>query len=192
MTILLTGLLIFFASHTFRWFTPHYRQKLISQLGMAGYKALYAVVSVVALILVIWGYSLSRAEPVVLWLPPVWSRHLAALLMLPAMILLVATYLPGTWLKARLHHPMLLAVKTWALAHLISNGTLTDVLLFGSFLIWAVAGFIYCRREDRAKGFNAAPGRASRDMLALFAGVFLYFIFAFYLHQLLIGVRPFA
>lgn len=192
MFVLLIGLLIFFASHTFRWLTPHYRDRLIAQLGMPGYKALYSVISLIALIFIVWGYSLSRADPLLLWLPPVWTRHLAALLMLPAMILLVATYLPGTRLKARLHHPMLLAVKVWALAHLISNGTLADVILFGSFLSWAVAGFIYCRREDRAKGFTAAPGRVSRDMLALFAGVLLYFIFALYLHQLLIGASPFA
>lgn len=192
MYILLTGLLIFFACHTFRWLTPYYRDRLISLLGMRGYKALYSVISLIALIFIVWGYSLSRADPVLLWLPPIWTRHLAALLMLPAMILLIATYLPGTYLKARLHHPMLLAVKTWALAHLISNGTLADVILFGSFLIWAIAGFIYCRREDNLKGFSAPPGRVRRDMLALFSGVFLYFVFTFYLHELLIGVRPFT
>jgi len=104
--------------------------------------------------------------------------------------LLAAAYIPGNRIKARLGHPMLLATKVWALAHLIANGTLADLLLFGGFLVWAIADFAVSRRRDRAEGVTYPALGIGRDMAVLVAGLVGYVVFAFWLHGLLIGVRP--
>ena len=149
--------------------------------------ALYA-----GLALIVWGYGQARQAPVVLWSAPVWTRHLAALLMLVSMVLLAAAYVPRNGLKARLHHPMVLAVKVWALAHLLANNTLADLLLFGSFLLWAVADFRAARLRDRAAGTVYPPGSTAGTVRTLLVGVLAWAVFAFWGHALLIGVRPFG
>jgi len=128
----------------------------------------------------------------VLYTPPVWARHVAALLMLPAFILIVAGNMRGTRMKAALGHPMLLGTKVWAFGHLLANGTLADVVLFGSFLVWAVADYASARRRDRAAGVVYPAGAWSRDALAVVVGVVAWFVFGFWLHGWLIGVRPFG
>ena len=124
--------------------------------------------------------------------PPLWTRHLAALLTLPAFVLVVAAYVPGNHFKARIGHPMYLGVKMWALAHLLSNGRLADVLLFGGLLAWSVAGFVVSRKRDRAAGMVYAPGRLSRTMLATVVGAGAWAAFAMWAHAAWIGVRPFG
>lgn len=189
---LLLGLVLFVGVHSIRLFADGWRTRTIARLGEGAWKGLYAVVALAGFALIVWGYGLARQQPLVLWTPPVAMRHIAALLTLAAFVLLVATYVPRNHLKARLHHPMLLATKLWAAAHLLANGTLADVLLFGSFLAWAVADFASSRRRDRRLGTVYEPGSVGPTLFALAVGVGLWLVFALWLHERWIGVRPFG
>lgn len=192
MSALIIGLIIFLATHSVRIFAEAGRAELIAQKGLLKYKLAYSIVSLIGLALIIWGYGAARLDPVYLWFPPVWARHLAAVLTLPAFILLAAAYVPRSRIKAGIGHPMAAAVKLWALSHLLANGTLADLLLFGGFLVWAIAVFASARRRDRAMGVEALPGSVRNDALALVAGCVAWFVFARYLHTLLFGIAPFG
>lgn len=192
MLALVAGLVIFLGIHSTGLFAPDWRAAQKRRLGENTWKGIYALIALVGLVLIVWGYGQARMDPVWLWIPPVWTRHLAALLTIPAFVLLVATYLPGTKMKARIGHPMLLGVKFWAIAHLLANGSLADLLLFGGLLIWAVALFVVLRRRDRANGVVRPAGKASRDGMAVVVGLVLWVVFALWLHEWLIGVRPFG
>ncbi|MES2719018.1 MAG: NnrU family protein [Pseudomonadota bacterium] len=192
MSALILGLLMFLGMHSARIVAEGWRTQLIAQRGPGAWKGLYTVVSLVGFGLIIWGYGQARLMPVVLWQAPVWGRHLASLLVLVALVLLVASQVPGNGIKARLHHPMVLGVKLWALAHLLANNTLADLLLFGSFLVWAVLSFRAARQRDRATGTVYPPGSAGRTVLVVVLGVALWAAFAFWLHLWLFGVRPFG
>lgn len=189
MTLLITGLILFLGIHSTGILAPAWREKIQTKLGVNGWKTLYSIVSLLGLLLIIWGYSAARMDPVWLWLPPVWARHLALVLTVPAFILLAATYVPDSNIKARLGHPMLAAIKVWALAHLLSNGNLADVLLFGGFLTWAITGFSVLRRRDRAAGV-VRSGTLRGDLIAVVVGIIAWILFAMFLHTLLIGVSP--
>ena len=192
MTILVLGLLIFLGVHSVRIFADPWRSAMRARLGEGAWKGLYSLVSLAGFALLIWGYGLARQTPLVLWTPPVGMRHLAALLTAIAFILIAAAYVPRNAIKAKLHHPMVLGVKTWALAHLLANGTLADVLLFGSFLAWAVVLFAASRRRDRANGTVYPAGAASGTAITVAVGLLAWAAFAFWLHGMLIGVRPFG
>jgi uncharacterized membrane protein len=176
--------------HSVRIVADEWRSAFIARRGDGTWKGLYSVASVVGLVLIVWGYGLARQQPVVLWTPPRGMNHAAALLTLIAFVLLAATYVPRNHIKAALHHPMVAGVKIWAFAHLISNGTLADVVLFGSFLLWAVLSFSAARRRDRTQRIDYAPGTASGTALTVVAGVAFWAVFAFWAHGALIGVRP--
>ena len=165
MTYLVLGLLLFLGTHSIRIVADGWRAGRVARLGENRWKGLYSLASALGLGLVVWGYGLARAEPLALWTPPGWTRYLAALLNLPAFILIAAAYVPGSRIKAALGHPMVAGVKVWAIAHLLSNGNLADLLLFGAFLLWAVADFRSARRRDRAAGVVYRPGSAARDGL---------------------------
>ena len=192
MSILIIGLVIFLGMHSVRIFADGWRVQKLAQWGEGAWKGLYSVGSLVGFALIVWGYGLARQQPVVLWVPPVATRHIAATLMLFAMILLVAAYVPGNAIKSKLRHPMTLSVKTWALAHLLANGNVADVLLFGSFLVWAVACFIAARKRDRAAGTVYAAGKAVPTVVTVVVGLVAYGVFAMYLHKWLIGVPVFG
>jgi uncharacterized membrane protein len=192
MTILVLGLLIFLGLHSVRIVADPWRSAMRARLGEGAWKGLYSLLSLAGFALLIWGYGQARQTPVVLWTPPVSMRHLAALLTAIAFILITAAYVPRNAIKAKLHHPMLLGVKTWALAHLLANGTLADVLLFGSFLAWAVVLFAVSRRRDRANGTVYPAGTASGTTITVVVGLLAWAAFAFWLHGMLIGVRPFG
>lgn len=192
MTLLVLGLLLFLGMHSVRVFAEGWRTQMRTRLGEGGWKGLYSLVSLVGLVLIVLGYGAARENPQWLWASPLWTRHLAALLTLLSFVLLAAAYVPGNGLKARLHHPMVLGVKVWAFAHLLANGTLADLLLFGGFLAWAVAAFAAARRRDRAAGTVYAPGRALPTVATVVAGVVLWAVFAFWAHGALFGVRPFG
>ena len=149
MALMLVGLLIFLGVHSVRVFADGWRVRTIARIGEGPWKGAYALLSLVGFVMIVWGFGLARQQPVLLWQPPASMRHLAALLVLLAFIGVAAAYVPGNMIRARLHHPMVLGVKTWAVAHLLANGRLADVLLFGSFLLWAVVSFIAARRRDR-------------------------------------------
>jgi len=192
MTLLLAGLIVFLGCHSVRIFAEPWRTAKIQRLGPKGWKGLYTLVAIAGFALVVWGYGAARLEPTVLYVPPLWTRHVAALLTVPAFILLAAAYVPGTRIKAWIGHPMVAGVKVWAFAHLLANGTLADVALFGSFLAWAIADFVAARRRDRANGTVYVAGPLSRDVAAVAIGLAAWAVFAFWLHGLLIGVRPFG
>ena len=192
MSFLILGLVLFLGAHSVRVFAEGWRTSMRARLGENAYQGLYAVASLVGLVLIVVGYGAARQQPVLLWLPPVWTRHLAALLTVPAFILLVAAYVPGNRIKAKVHHPMVLGVKVWALAHLLVNGNLADVLLFGGFLLWAVLCFRATRQRDRLGSVVYPPGRSGPTLVAVAAGLALWAGFAFWAHGVLIGVRPFG
>jgi uncharacterized membrane protein len=192
MTILILGLVLFLGIHSVRVFADGTRSAFIAQRGAGAWKGLYTVVSLIGFALLVWGYGLARQQPTVLWSPPTAMRHVAALLTLVSFVLLAAAYVPGNQIKAKLHHPMTLAVKVWAFAHLIANQTLADVLLFGGFLAWSIAVFAAARRRDRAQGITYAAGTASRTAVAVVVGLVAWVVFALWLHGWLIGVRPFG
>jgi uncharacterized membrane protein len=189
---LILGLALFLGVHSVRIFANDWRDAQVARMGELRWKGVYALFSAVGLGLIIWGYGLARVDPVVLWLPPAWTRHLAALLTVPAFILLVAAYLPGSHIKAKIGHPMVAGVKIWALAHLLANGNLADVALFGAFLVWAVADFVSSRRRDRLAGRSYVGQGWSRDAAVAGIGLLAWAGFAFWGHAWLIGVKPFG
>ncbi len=192
MTILLLGLVLFLGVHSVRIFADGWRTGMIARLGPTPWRISHALLSLAGLALIVWGYALARHDPVFLWQPPVPTRHMASLLTLLALVLLAAAFVPRNGLKARLGHPMLLAVKLWALAHLLSNGTLADKLLFGAFLVWAVLAFRAARQRDRAAALVQPAGTLPGTLATVVAGVGLWALFAFWLHAVLFGVAPFA
>lgn len=189
MTMLLLGLFIFLGVHSLRIFAPAWRDARIAGWGVAAWKGGVGLLSLVGLLLIIWGYGQARQVPVLLWAPPVGLRHAVALFTLPAFILLVAAYVPRNHFKSRLGHPMVLAVMLWAFAHLLANGQLHAVALFGSFLLWAMLSFRTARRREPP---TRAPASMARTLLAVVIGAAAWAGFAFYLHARWIGVAPFG
>ena len=191
MTVFLLGLVLFLGIHTVSIVAPRWRMRQAATLGKKTWKGIYSIVSLVGFVLLVWGYGMARRDPVVLWVPPAGMRHLALLLMLPVFPLLVSSSLPGRISRAA-KHPMLLAVKFWALAHLLANGTLVDVVLFASFLAWAVADRISVKRRPPALSHPAptAPSRPYNDVLVVIVGLGVYVAFIGFLHRWLIGVSP--
>ncbi|MCZ8130233.1 MAG: NnrU family protein [Steroidobacteraceae bacterium] len=189
MTTLVLGLVLFLGIHSISIFAHGARNAAAAKLGVWGWKAVYGVIALVGFWLMIRGYAQARLEPVVLYVPPTWLRHVAFLLMLPVFVLLLATYLPGR-IKTATKHPMLAATKAWALAHLLANGMLHDVLLFGGFLAWAVADRISLKRRAEVRVITVAPASKLNDVIAVVGGVVLYWLFAFHLHTVLFGVSP--
>jgi uncharacterized membrane protein len=187
---LIAGLVLFLGVHSVRIFANDWRSAQLAQRGEAVWKLGYSALSIAGFVLIVWGYGLARQSPMVLWPTPRGMNHLAALLTLLSFVLLVATYVPRNAIKAKLRHPMILGVKVWALAHLLANNTLADLLLFGSFLIWAMLSFRAARQRDRQQ----PPVRLASNVLATAAtvvvGVVAWAAFAFWGHLALIGVRP--
>jgi uncharacterized membrane protein len=186
MIWLVLGLVGFLGVHSFSIVAHGARTGLVARYGEGAFKGVYAIVSVASLMLITWGYGEARLDPVQLWVPPTWARHLVWLLMVPVFPLLVAAYAPGK-IRSAVGHPMLTAVKAWAFAHLIANGTLADLLLFGGFLAWAVADRISLKRRP---GATRSPKRGwgVGDAVAIVGGLVLYGAFFVWLHPLLIGV----
>ena len=191
MTYLILGLILFLGLHSIRIVADSFRASTVARIGLNPWKGVYTIVSLAGFALICYGYGLSRGEPGMLWVPPRWTNHAAALLMLISFILIAAAYVPGNRIKARVGHPMVLGVKVWAFAHLLANGRIGDVVLFGAFLAWAVADYVSSRRRDRAAGTVVVTLGASRDIIAIVAGVAGYLVFALWLHLRLIGVKPF-
>ncbi len=192
MTVLILGLVLFLGVHSVRIFAEGWRTAQIAKRGAGAWKGLYTIVSLLGFGLIVWGYGLARAQPVALWAPQLWARHLASLLMLLSLILLVAAYVPKNGIKSWLHHPMVLGVKLWALAHLLANHTLADLLLFGSFLVWAVLDFRAARQRDRAAATVYPRGTLAGTLITVAAGGLVWALFAFWAHAWLFGVSPIA
>ena len=192
MTLLILGLLILLGTHSVRIFADGFRERMIARLGTNGWKGLYTVLSVAGLVLIVWGFGHARQQPVSLYAPPLALRHANSLFTLLAFGLVTAAYVPRNHLKAWLGHPMLAGVKLWALGHLLATGFLHDVILFGSFLVWAIVLFAISRRRDRRNGVTHARGTVAGDLLTGIVGIGAWAAFAFWAHLHWIGVAPIA
>jgi uncharacterized membrane protein len=186
MLMLIAGLILFFAPHSVAVVAPSWRDRMVMHLRERSWKGAYSLLSVAGLILIVMGFAHARRSPLVLYVSPAWLHDVTWLMMLPVFPLLFAAYLPGR-IQSTMKHPMLAAIKIWATAHLLVNGTLADVLLFGSFLIWAVVVRNSIKRRAPASVRGAPPSRYN-DLVALVLGIGLYVLFIFRLHALIIGV----
>ncbi len=192
MTTLILGLVLFLGIHSVRIVADDWRTRFIAGRGAMTWKGLYSLIAIAGFVLICIGFGQARQQPVVVWSPPRWTHDLAALLTLVAFVLITAAYVPANAIKARTRDPMILGVKCWAAGHLLANGTLADIVLFGSFLAWAVFDFRAARQRRRAGLEPAiAPGRASRTAITVVVGVLAWMLFALHLHLPLIGVAPF-
>lgn len=189
MTTLVIGLVLFLGMHSMSIFANDFRNRIANSSEL-GWKAVYGIVSIIGLVLIARGYAEARLTPTLLYAPPAWTRHLAAVLMLPVFILFFAPYFPGR-IKTAAKHPQLVAVKLWAVSHLIANGTLADVVLFGSFLAWAVADRISLKRRT-PRAVIGAPPSGVNDLILVVLGLAAYVFMAMWLHVRWIGVPPFA
>jgi len=189
MTQLIAGLVLFLGIHSVSIFAEGFRNRMAAKSEI-GWKLAYSVIAIAGVVLISKGYAEARLDPTYLYVPPVWLRHLAALLLLPVFILFLAPYFPGR-IKTATKHPQLVAVKLWAVSHLLVNGTVADILLFGSFLAWAVADRISLKRRT-PRTIPAAPASSLNDVILVVLGLALYVAFALWLHMALIGVPPFV
>ena len=188
MLYLILGLVIFFGAHLFSAFRSRAPGKdLKVKLGYGPYMGLYSLVSIAGFVLIIWAFGAARPAPI-LYQPPVWMAHLNLVLMLPAMILLAAAYAPAGRIKKAAKHPMLAAVKIWALGHLLANGELNSVLLFGSFLAYGVIDRIALKKRGDIGPGPDAPVSAMGDVAALVIGTAAFAAILLWLHPILFGV----
>lgn len=190
MALLIVGLLLFFGPHMVSVVNHEWRDRNAQRIGEIGWKAAYSLISLVGFWLIIKGYGQARLTSEFLYNPPLWLSHVAALLMLPVFILLISTYLPCR-IQRIAKHPMLVATKLWALSHLLVNGRIAEIILFGSFLLWA--GLVRYSLKNRPKRpLPQLPDSKLNDIISVVVGLALYGIFALHLHVILIGVRPFG
>lgn len=190
MTLLIAGIVLFIGAHSTRIVANDWRNAMVGRIGLKKWKMLYSIVALAGLVLIVYGFGQTRADPAFIWEPPLWTRHMAALLTLLAFILFAAAEIPGNHIKSKLGHPMYLGTKIWAFAHLMANGRLGDILLFGVILMWAIFGYSAARRRDRREGVVYPAPSSQKTAIAIIAGIALWALFAFWLHRLLIGVDP--
>ena len=191
MTLLIVGIVIFFGAHSVRIFADDWRTRQIARLGALPWRGLYSFASAIGIVLVGYGYAQTRKAPIDVWTPPTWLYPVTSALVLVAFVLIAAAYVKGNRIKAKVGQPFAAGVKTWAFAHLLSNGHLGDVILFGVFLAWAIAAYVSAQRRDRAAGVVYPVGPVSADVKTVVAGVVVWAVFGFWLHAVLIGVKPF-
>jgi uncharacterized membrane protein len=192
MWLLIAGLALFLGLHSVRIVAGDWRVRQMARVGEGPWKAIYSLLSIVGFVLLIWGFGDARLQPMALYMPPPALRHANSLFTLIAFVLVAAAYVPRNRLKAKLGHPMFAGVGVWALGHLLATGVLHDLVLFGAFLIWSVAGFTVSRRRDRLARVAYPAGTAFGDLLSIAIGIAAWAIFAFFLHARWIGVAPFA
>lgn len=190
MALLVVGLAIFIAIHSIRVVAAPWREAQIERFGMPAWRGFFALFSILGIVLIVWGYGLARRYPVPIWLPPFGMAHVTALLTAIAFVMIAAACVPGNHIKRALGQPFMSGVALWAFAHLLANGTLHAIVLFAALLVWALVKLRADRRRDREAGVVYAPGTLARDALAAVIGLVAWAVFAFWLHGVLIGVRP--
>jgi uncharacterized membrane protein len=189
MSVLIAGLVLFLGVHSVAVVAPSLRARTVQRTGELAWKGLYALVSLVGFVLICYGFGLARQAPVILYSPPTWLRQVALVIMLPVFPLALAAYLPGR-IKTAAKHPLLAAVKFWAFAHLLANGSLADVLLFGGFLAWAVVDRISFKRRSAPRAMPTAPPGPWNDVIAVVLGFAIYALLIGWAHVRLFGVSP--
>jgi uncharacterized membrane protein len=189
MTLFVAGLLVFLGIHSVSIVAPRWRDTQAGRMGENGWRGLYSLASIASLVAMIYGYGMARQTPVMVYVPPLALKHLALLLMLPVFPLLIAAYVPGR-IKRLARNPMLLAVILWSVSHLLANGTLNDLLLFGGFLCWAVADLISVSRRSHVRPVPGAPASAMNDVIVVAVGLGLYLFMLLWAHVRLAGVSP--
>ncbi len=188
--VLIIGLVVFLGSHLFVT-RRNNRAAVIARIGLPAYRALFAVVAIAGLALIVWGFGQYRAHDwIAVWSPPAFMRHITIGLMLIAVILFVAAVIPSH-IKTKAKHPVLAATKVWAFAHLLSNGDLGSILLFGSFLAWAVYARIAAKRRGDG-GATVAPVGWANDIIVVLLGIVIYLALGYVFHPVLIGVPVFG
>ena len=191
MLLLIAGLVLFLGVHSARVFAEDARRRFIAERGENAWKGLYSLASIVGFVLIVVGYGQTRGAPVYLWTPPAWLAHVNLVLSAVAFVLVAAAYVPGNRIRVAVGHPMVLGVKVWAFGHLLANGELASVVLFGAFLAWAVLDFVAARRRDRVEGVErVATGGLGSDVATVGIGLVAWIAFAGWLHLWLIGVSP--
>jgi uncharacterized membrane protein len=191
LALLILGLAIFLGAHVFTTLRDT-RAELVKRLGPGPYKGLYSLVAAIGFVLIIVGFGQYRAGGWVdIWYPPPWTRHVAVLLVWPAFICVTAAYIRGNIARV-LKHPMLVGIKLWAVAHLIANGDLGSIILFGSVLAWAVYDRILLKRRSDSGGPQIPYGGRTNDIIAVVVGTIIYLAFGLVLHPLWIGVPVFG
>jgi uncharacterized membrane protein len=192
MPYLLAGLALFLGVHSIRIVANDWRTRCRRVWGPQVWRATYTLLSLMGFALIVWGFGQVRQTPVEVWHPPVGLRHAASLLTFLAFVLLAAAYVPGNQIKARVHHPMAAAVQLWALAHLLANGNVGHLVLFGTFLVWAALSFVAARHRDRLEGTRYPAGQSGATGITVAIGLALWLAVTLWLHGWLIGVRPFG
>jgi uncharacterized membrane protein len=190
MTLFIIGLVLFLGIHSVSIVNASWREGMVARIGVGAWQGLYSIVAIAGFVLIVYGYAIARQQTVVLYEPAIWMHYLSLVLLVFIFPLLLATYLPGHIQKTT-KHPMLAATKIWAFAHLLTNGTVVDVILFAAFLTWAVADRISLKRRTPTPVPGAPPSRFN-DAIAIVLGLGLYVAFLFGLHKWLIGVSPLA
>jgi uncharacterized membrane protein len=190
VTVLVLGLVIFLGGHSIHLAAPGWQAAQRERLGQRKWRLIYSLVSLIGLALVVWGYAMARHSPVLLWVSPPGMRHLTALLVLLAFILFAAGDVPRNSIKAVLRQPAIMGVLVWAAAHLLANGMLADLVLFGSFLAWAALDLVVTRRREAGAGETYPAGTLRGNVTVVVSGALIWAVFAFWLHEWLIGVRP--
>jgi uncharacterized membrane protein len=191
LAILILGLVVFIATHIFVT-RREARAALIARIGLMPYRALFSLVAFVGLVLIVWGFG-HRAPTgyIQVWTPPIWMRHVTVALVWPAIVLMTAAYIRGD-IYRKLKHPFLAGVKLWAFAHLLSNGDLGGIILFGSILAWAVFDRISLKRRADAGAPAIAIGGRRNDVIAVIVGTIIYLLLGFFFHPLFIGIPVFS
>jgi uncharacterized membrane protein len=192
MFYLVMGLVFFLGIHTLRIVADDWRSAKVAALGLMTWKGIYAAVSLAGVALITLGFGVARDSSIDLWQPARWSHHAAGLLTLVAFILIVASYVPSSRIKGLVGHPMVAGLMVWSVGHLIANGRLADLVLFGTLLVWASVEFVALRKRDKATGVTRDPGSWANDIVTMIIAVVFWYIFALHLHYALVGVAPFG
>jgi len=191
LIVMLLGLVLFIGPHLFVTMREA-RARVIDQWQLGRYKLAFSVASAIGIVLIAYGFSQYRATGwVQLWAPPAWTRHIPVVLMWPSIVLILAAYLPG-FIKQKTRHPMLAGVKLWAFSHLLANGDLGSLILFGSFLAWAVYSRIAAKRREPAHGASVVHGSWKNDATAVVVGTLVYLAVGYVFHPVVIGVPAFG
>jgi uncharacterized membrane protein len=189
MIIFIMGFIIFFGIHSISLFSRPLRDRLLARIGESKWKGYFTLLAILGLTLLVMGYVEVRKTPTFVYHLPDWFRSLVWILMLPVFPLLILAYLPGTF-REMIPHPMVTSIILWSGSHLLVNGTLGDIILFGMFFIWSIGIYISMVKHPRDGGLKQPVSLQMKyDLIAMVTGLILYFSYFLWLHEMIIGMR---